>query len=231
MKLYHIPVCAGMIFALQGAEPVLHYDFSGPEICKGGKFKAPEMVGNVEIDTEQNCLQLQPKNYLTIPESASLSLLEGGTLYAVVYFDDDGTKDGTDGAHDMLFFKNKSFLLGKDRGKLYFNLGDGRKWNSGIRCSLPVRNWCAAAVTVTKESHGDRNFYTAKIYLDGKLEGRETWQFKGEDNAERVTFGCGWGGPWFMKGKVAEMRIYPVPLSAEECKKISEASLRNLRKK
>lgn len=231
MRQYYFLVCASVIFSLRGIEPILNYDFSEPVIRHGGKFKAPEFIGNVEIDPKQRCIQIRPKNYLAIPDSASLSLLDGGTLYAVVYFDDDGSQDGAEGAHDMLFFKNKSFLMGKDRGKLYFNLGDGRKWKGGIRCEVPIRKWCAAAVSVTRENHRNKGFCTAKIYIDGNLKGKETWEIKGENNAEQVTFGRGWGGPWFMKGKVAEMRIYSAPLTAEECQKISEASLLKLQKK
>ena len=231
MKLYHFLVCGCMIFSLQAIEPILHYDFSDPAICKGGKFKVPEFVGNVEIGSEQNCIQLQPKNYLAIPDSSSLSLLEGGTLYAVVQFEADGKKDGTADAHDMLFFKNKSFLMGKDRGNLYFNLGDGSKWGKGIFCHVPIQKWCAAAVSVDKQINNNKTYYVLCMYIDGNLIKRVTWKFQGKNNTESVTFGKGWGGPWFMKGKVAEMRIYSVPLSPEECKEISEESLRKLNTK
>jgi len=223
-------LCAGLFLSLHGAEALLHYDFSGPVICQGGKIGAPEFVGNVEIDSEQNCIRLQPDNYLAVPDSSSISLLEGGTLYAVVQFEEDGRKDGMDNAHDMLFFKDKSFLLGRDRDNLYFNLGDGRIFQKGTYVPLPDGGWRAVAVTVSKEIHGDKTFYTSSIYIDGKRTGSASWQFRGEENNESVTFGRGWGGPWFMKGKVAEMRIYPVPLTPGECKRISEESLQKYTK-
>ena len=69
------------------------------------------------------------------------------------------------------------------------------------------------------------------MYIDGNLIKRVTWKFQGKNNTEPVTFGKGWGGPWFMKGKVAEMRIYSVPLRPEECKEISVKSLRKLNTK
>ena len=231
MKLYLFSVCACMIFSLQGIEPILHYDFSDPGICQGGRFKAPELVGNVEIDSELGCIQIRPRNYLSIPESASLSLLEGGTLYAVVYFDDDGGKNGADDAHDMLFFKNKSFLMGRNGGNLYCNLGNGEKWQNGIYCKVPVKQWCALAMTVAREINNGKTYYIAATYINGEQIKRVTWQFKGKDSQKPVTFGRGWGGPWFMKGKIAEMRIYPAPIGPAECKKISEASLRKLKTK
>ncbi len=233
MKLYHFLVCGCMIFSLQAIEPILHYDFSDPVICKGGKFKAPEFVGNVEIDSEQGCIQIQPKNYLAIPESSSLSLLDGGTLYAVVYFDEDGSKNGADDAHDMLFFKNKSFLMGRERGYFYCNLGNGEKWQNGIYCKVPVKQWCTLTMTAAREFNKDKTktYYIVTAYINGEQSKRVTWQFEGKDNQNPVTFGRGWGGPWFMKGKIAEMRIYPAPIGSAECKKISEASLRKLKMK
>ncbi|MBO4491947.1 MAG: hypothetical protein J5944_11375 [Lentisphaeria bacterium] len=226
MKLLYSALCAGIALSLHGTEPLLHYDFSGPVICKGGKIGAPEFVGNVEIDSESNCIRLQPDNYLAVPESSSISLLEGGTLYAVVQFEEDGRKDGMDNAHDMLFFKDKSFLLGRDRDNLYFNLGDGRSFQKGIYVSLPGCGWFAIAVTTAKSFHGDKTFYTSSIYINGERVKDITCQLQPEDNLEPVTFGRGWGGPWFMKGKVAEMRIYSIPLTPEECREISEGSLR-----
>ena len=226
MKLYLFLLCGCVFFSLQADEPILHYDFSDPGIRKGGQFKTPEFVGNVEIDSEQDCIELQGKSYLSIPDSTAFSLLEGGTLFAAVKFETDSAKDGTDNAHDMLFFKNKSFLLAKDRGSLYFNLGDGKKCKNGIRCPVPIRKWCTVAVSVFKEPHNGKNYYALKIYINGELKKQDTWQFQGKDTADPVTFGKGWGGPWFMKGKVAEMRIYSVPISAAECKTLSENCLK-----
>ena len=230
MKTLFSVLCASLFLSLHGAEALLHYDFSGPVICQGGKIGAPEFVGNVEIDSEQNCIRLQPENYLAVPESSAISLLEGGTLYAVVQFEEDGRTNGMDDAHDMLFFKNGAFLLGRSCGMLYFNLGDGRNFQKGMYVPLPKRNWHAVAVTVSKEIHGDKTFYTSSIYIDGERMRRITCPLRPKENREPVTFGRGWGGPWFMKGKVAEMRIYPVPLTPGECKRISEESLRKYTK-
>ena len=226
MKLFCLILYTGLSLSLHGTEALLHYDFSGPVICQGGKIGAPEFVGNVEIDSESNCIRLQPKNYLAVPESSSISLLEGGTLYAVVQFEEDGRKDGMDDAHDMLFFKNGAFLLGRSCGMLYFNLGDGRDFRMGMHVPLPKRNWHAVAVTTVKTVRGDETWYTSVVYIDGERVRGITCPLRPEENREPVTFGRGWGGPWFMKGKVAEMRIYSVPLTPGECKKISEESLR-----
>lgn len=231
MKPYLFLVYAGVILSLQGIEPILYYDFSDPGIRKGGKFRAPEFVGNVEIDSEQECIQLQPENYLAIPESASLSLLDGGTLYAVVYFDENGRKNGADDAHDMLFFKNKSFLTGRHGGKIYCNLSNGEKWQNGIFCNVPVNQWIALTMTAAREISKGKTYYTVTVYINGEQRKRVTWQFEGKGNRNPVTFGRGWGGPWFMKGKIAEIRIYPAPIGPAECKKISEASLRKLKTK
>jgi hypothetical protein len=215
-----------MFCFLHGGEPVLHYDFSGPVIRQGGQFEAPEFVGNVEIDPEQGCIQIQPGNYLAVPESASLSLLNGGTLYAVVFLDDDGTKNGSDDSYDMLFFKDSAFLMGRSRGELCCNLGDGEKWQNGVFCPVPVKQWCTLAMSAEKQLHKGETFYIIEVYVNGEQVRRVTWRFEGKDNRAPVTFGRGFGGPWFMKGKIAEMRIYPYPVRSAECKRISEESLR-----
>lgn len=208
-------------------QPILDYDFTEPVIRKSGQYPGPDFIGTPEMDTEEKSLILHSGTYLVVPASKNLSLRKGATLYAVVKFEDDGKTDGSDNSHDMLFFKNGEFLLGRDRNSLYFNTGDGNvpkpKWNAGVQCgNIPLKRW--TALTVTIRNTGGNN-YTAQVYMDGSPVRSASFQWNGTGNAESVTIGRGWGGPWHMNGNIAEIKIFPWPLSPEECRKISDRSL------
>ena len=209
---------SGIVFAADPA-PVLHYDFTAPVIRQGGKYEAPKLPGKVRMSDSPQALILtgeKGKTVLTVPHGSDITLADGGTLYALVCFDNDGKVGGKAESHDMILFKKNEFLLGRSWGGLYFNGGDGKKysmWTVTEKKMLPAKKWVAVAATVTPTEKGT----VVRLYIDGKKEAAKYFKFKqGKPASNPVTIGEGWGGPWYFSGKLGKVLIFDRALSDSE---------------
>ena len=150
--------------------------------------------------------------FILIPKSKNLHLHNGATILAVVKFNDSGSKGGKADAHDMIIFKDKEVLFGRSTNSIYFNVMSNKKW--AMPCNTPFNSneWVHLAVTLTKS----KNTYTVKMYINGNNV--FTKKHKGvipDKSTSLVNIGKGWGGPWFMNGKLAKISIYSAPLGTD----------------
>ena len=201
--------------------PILHYDFTAPVIQQGGTYKQPDLPSNMKMSNPEQALVLtgnRKQKELIIPGSAGLSLADGGTLYALVRFDQDGKKTGQNDAHDMILFKNGDFLFGRACDTLYFNMG--RKWDWKITAgNIPTGRWTALAVSVKKNE--PRN-YTLKLYIDGRKAAEKNFRKEAEaPNENPVSIGKGWGGPWFFCGLLGKIMIFDRTLTDDQIADLS----------
>lgn len=215
---------SGIVFAADPA-PVLHYDFTAPVIRQGGKYEAPKLPGKVRMSESPQALILtgeKGKTGLTIPGGADISLANGGTLYALVCFDFDGKTGGKNESHDMVIFKKNEFLLARSWGGLYFNAGDGTKFNLWTTTgkALPAKKWTVLTATVTPTEKGT----VVRLYIDGKKEATKYFKVKlGKPASNPVTIGEGWGGPWYFSGKLGKILVFDRVLSDREVADLAAA--------
>jgi len=196
----------------------LHYDFTQPAIRQGGICRQPELPPNMTISCPEYSLILtgnfsQPE--LSVPESTFFSLKNGGTLYALVRFNQRGMESGQQDAHDMIFFKQDNLLFGRDCGELYFNMQTSGRWCWAVRApDIPTGRWTALAATVTK--NGTKN-YTVRLYIDGRKAAEKTFlQEMDGPNGNPVAIGRGWGGPWCFCGLLGKLMIFNYALTDDD---------------
>ena len=215
---------SGVAFAADPA-PVLHYDFTAPVIRQGGKYEAPKLPGKVRMSDSPQALILtgeKGKTVLTVPNGSDITLANGGTLYALVCFDNDGKVGGKNESHDMILFKKNEFLFGRSWGGLYFNGGDGKKlgmWTVTKTKMLPARKWVALAAVITAGADGT----TVALYVDGKKEVENKFKTKFARTANPMTIGEGWGGPWYFSGKLGKILIFDQALTPKQVADLAAA--------
>ncbi len=214
---------AGAAGPAEEAKPILSYDFTGPMVVKEGKFAQPVFTGAPIIAVPRQALELDGKIFFTVPGSAGVTLKNGGTLHAVVFFRETGVKGGENDSHDMIFFKLGDFLLGRSCDTLYFNMGDGRtkgtNWQTHSTVKgIPVKRWTALTAVVENRA---ADIYHVTLYIDGRKMSAKDFKAKiNPPNAEPVTIGKGWGGPWLMTGMIATTLIFDKPLSDRQVAEI-----------
>ena len=198
--------------------PVLSYDFSSPEIGIAGKYQKPVPQKAYKIGMPENSLILENRNYLTVPESASFTLKDGGTLHAIVYFYGSG-KSQLDKDHDMVFWKRGEFLLGRSKNLCYFNAGNGTKWMMNIHAGrIALNQWTVLTVVLSKK---EDELYTVKMFINGEMCAIKNFKAQLEEpNRENIIIGQGFGGPWALEGKIAKVMIFDFPLSDEQVKEL-----------
>ena len=213
---------AGMLGAAEPA-PVLHYDFTAPVIRQGGRFQQPAIPSKIKMSSPEQALILtgeKGNDELVVPESKDLSFADGGTIYALVKFDQTGTKAAQNDSHDMIVFKNKNFLFGRSCGNLYFNLGSKWAWQL-MAPDIPLQRWTALAASVTKNASKN---YTVRLYIDGKKAAEKTFRKEMEaPNANPVGLAKGWGGPWFFCGLFGKVIIFDQPLTDRQIADLTAA--------
>lgn len=198
-------------------EPLMDYDYSGYAVVRGGKFSAPVIHGEALMpDGIPTALRLEGKEtFLTIPDGDRFSLVNGGTLYAVVKFS-RGKEYG------MLFFKENEFLFGYYQKNLYFNMPNGKKFNAPVYLGpVPVNEWCRAAAVVSVKD----GVYSVQLYLNEKKS--EKIVFRALDYKPtngKLTIGKGWGGVWYFSGEIAILKAFDVPLTDAEIAELDKKS-------
>jgi hypothetical protein len=220
-------VLLGQTFAAAALpEPILDYDFTAPVIAQRGKYKQqPKFVTAPEITTPVQALKLTKYNYITIPQSADMTIKNGMTFHAVVNFAIDKEIQGKTNTLDMIFFKPGEFLLGRQGKLLYFNVGNGQvnktKWlMTTLVPGVPAQQWVALTATVGETKPGT---YTVNMYINGKKVKTSSYKATvNPANKELVTIGKGWGGWWIMEGLIATTQIYDKVLTPEQVAEIAK---------
>ena len=220
---------AGLAMAAEPV-PILNYDFTAPVIRQGGKYPPPALPPDMRFSSPDPALILtgeKSRLELPVPASSKLSLAEGGTFYALVRFEQNGVKAGQNDSHDMILFKNGDFLFGRSCSKLYFNFGE--KWSCPVTAdNIPTRCWTALAASVKKNAPGN---YTVRLYIDGRKAAEKNFRRKiAAPNANPVTLGEGWGGPWYFQGELGKVMIFDQALSDQQIAALAAAETR-LKKK
>lgn len=165
------------------------------------------------LDGRTGCVQVPGSEGLHIG-AAGLSVL------ATVRFADAGTVEGQPETHDMILFKPNEYLFGRTGQKLYFNIRIAGEWLAGVVggvCRPGV--WTHAAVIVERidEPPQGRVGYFVRLYQDGEVvAAREVLAGTGDVTDEPLHLGKGWGGPWFLRGEMAHLRVYDRALTAGE---------------
>lgn len=201
--------------------PVLKVDFTtGKAVVSGSVKAACQIKGGVKFSKEPDAgIILDGKNgCVELPGTENISILNGATLYAVVRFDDNGTKNGEADAHDMVIFKDKEFLLGRSSRFLYF----GNIKKDGMIVMYPtliLKKWTTIAAVITKLPDGQ---YTVAIYNKGRVISTKTFPASAAVPAGKamITLGRGWGGCWHMRGGIAEIQIFDKPLTPAQLREL-----------
>jgi hypothetical protein len=209
---------------------VLDYDYTSPAVKQGGIYQPPQIIGEAEILADKDAsIKLDgKKNYLKVTGGEKITLKNGGSLFVVVSFLDSDTniKTKTGSSLDMIFFKKNDFLLGRYGKFLYFNIASNNKWEAPVYSLLPLKNsnkmkWLCLAVSVSLKNGN----YKICTYVNGKkvkVKTFKNYQYTG--SSEPLTIGKGWGGPWMLHGKIAQVKIYDFPLSETEMFALYEKS-------
>ena len=209
---------------LSALDPVLDYDYTSGAFERLGKMAAPIITGETLMTEEMpGAIRFDgKKNFMLVPESKSIPLKKGATLFAFVRFDE--SKD-----YGMLFFKFGEFLLGLYKEKfLYFNTtatpSSGKTFDSALYCPITRGKW----ITVTAILRPNPTTWTVSLYVDGERETSRTFKFeKGflEETKNDLTIGKGWGGVWFLKGDIGAVKIYDAPMSDKQVMELSKKYL------
>lgn len=214
------------------AAPVLQYDFggvgddgvvmnvAGPELS--GQLRGGAKVVPLPDEEAGAALELDGRaGYVEIPGSAGLHIGEEGlTILATVRFADSGTVEAAPETHDMILFKPNEYLFGRTGPRLYFNLHDGGKWAAGVvggECRPDT--WTHAAVIVQRinEPPQGRVGYQVRLFLNGEMvAGREVLDCTGATTDADAHIGRGWGGPWYFRGEMAQVAVYPRAITDAE---------------
>ena len=94
---------AGMLCAGESSL-VLNYDFTAGVIRQGGSYAQPVLSPELRIAVPEQALILtgeQGQHELLVPDSTGFSIEDGCTFYALVKFEQDGTKASQNDSHEI----------------------------------------------------------------------------------------------------------------------------------
>jgi hypothetical protein len=227
-----VPAGPGGAAAAAGG-PLIQYRFEAVEGTSvpnaAGPGFAGQLQGNASITKLSDAggvpaLSLDGKTgWIQVEGSQGLHLGDKGfAIVATVRFSDSGTADGTPETHDMIVMKPNEYLFGRNGRVLYFNIHDGSNWAArvvGGECQPNV--WTHVAVLVERiyEPPQGRIGYFIRLYLNGQpVAGQEVLNCTGGTNDNPLNIGKGWGGPWFLRGEIAQVSLYNRSLADAELK-------------
>lgn len=218
--------------ALAADGPIIQYRFDtvgagGIIANQAGEQFAGKLVGEVRAlpwpgEGAGSVLSLDgASGYVEVPGSAGLHLGEAGcTILATVRMAETGNVEGQPATHDMILFKDQQYLFGRSHQRLYFNLHNGKDWVGGVLGGdIRPGVWYHTAVIVERinEPPQGRVGYHIRLFLNGELvAGREVLNCTGATTGNNINVGKGWGGPWFLKGEMAHVTVYPRALTDSE---------------
>ena len=202
------------------------WDRAAPELLRLADFPA-ERVKDVHAAAQEKLMRESkvdftwrtadgterkfPVTGVSLPVRASgsrrISLHEGGTISARVFFDRPSVRPGEAPVYDGICMKDGEFLLGRMKDGVYFNLAINGKWSASCKYpKIPVGRWVDIAVKVTK---GERR-YDIRYFIDGAEVAQETCPLGpliSERERRNVNVGTCWGDQWRFGGKLESLRI------------------------
>jgi hypothetical protein len=232
LVLFVICLLACNQLALAADSPLIQYDFSrigegGVVTNQSGEQFAGKLAGEARAlalpDAKGgSVLSLDgASGYVAVPGSAGLHIGETGfTILATVRMAETGNVEGQPPTHDMILFKDQQYLFGRSHQRLYFNLHNGKDWVGGVLGGdIRPGVWYHTAVIVERinEPPQGRVGYHIRLFLNGEMvAGREVLNCTGATTDNDINVGKGWGGPWFLKGDMAHVTVYPRALTESE---------------
>ena len=152
-----------------------------------------------------------PKDFVEIPDSESLDLVEGLTVEMWLYLEAWSTAGGTGAT------KETTYKVGprSDKKVLIRMTTDALAWGAAVlagKTDMPLRKWTHMAGTYDGKS-GE-----AKIYIDGVLDAEGKLDGNITPNNDVLWLGRG-AGP-FLEGRMDEVRISNIARSEAEIKEL-----------
>jgi hypothetical protein len=156
---------------------------------------------------------------VTIPDSASLDLLNAGTIESWVYL--ENTNDAIIYGKGRSDTNEASYTLGLYQGNLRFDLYKGDGSLNYIPVTIP------AAPFVGSWNHLAINWDTSniRVFVNGVQVGSGTYAFVRQDTNYPVTFGKNISPNPSFSGKLDEVSFYSRDLSASEIQSVYHAGL------
>ena len=157
-----------------------------------------------------------PRDFVEIPDSESLDLIEGLTVEMWLYLEAWSTAGGT-GATKELAYKvgprsDKKVLIRMTTG--------AQAWGAAVvagKTDMPLKKWTHIAGTYDAKS-GE-----AKIYIDGVLDGEGKIGGEIVPNTDVLWLGRG-AGP-FLEGRMDEVRISNIARSQQEIQELMDKGI------
>ena len=152
-----------------------------------------------------------PRDFVEIPDSESLDLVEGLTVEMWLYLEAWSTAGGTGAT------KETTYKVGprSDKKVLIRMTTDKHAWGAAVaagKTDMPLKKWTHIAGTYDAKS-GD-----AKIYIDGVLDGEGKIGGNITPNDDVLWLGRG-AGP-FLEGRMDEVRISNIARSEQEIQEL-----------
>ena len=152
-----------------------------------------------------------PRDFVEIPDSESLDLIEGLTVEMWLYLEAWSTAGGTGAT------KETTYKVGprSDKKVLIRMTTDKHAWGAAVaagKTDMPLKKWTHIAGTYDAKS-GD-----AKIYIDGVLDGEGNIGGNITPSDDVLWLGRG-AGP-FLEGRMDEVRISNIARSEEEIREL-----------
>lgn len=152
-----------------------------------------------------------PRDFVEIPDSDSLDLVEGLTVEMWVFLDSPSTAGGTGAT------KESTYKVGprSDQKVLLRMTTNSKDWGSAVvigKTVLPLKTWVHIAGTYDAKS-GE-----GKIYIDGEMDNEGNIGGEITPNNDKLWLGRG-AGP-FLDGKMDEVRISNIARSQAEIKQL-----------
>ena len=152
-----------------------------------------------------------PRDFVEIPDSESLDVVEGLTVEMWLYLEAWSTAGGTGAT------KETTYKVGprSDKKVLLRMTTDALAWGAAVvagKTDMPLRKWTHIAGTYDGKS-GE-----GKIYIDGVLDGEGKLNGNITPNNDVLWLGRG-AGP-FLEGRMDEVRISNIARSEDEIKEL-----------
>lgn len=152
-----------------------------------------------------------PRDFVEIPDSESLDLVEGLTVEMWLYLEAWSTAGGTGATKEIAYKVGPR----SDKKVLIRMTTDKHAWGAAVaagKTDMPLKKWTHIAGTYDAKS-GD-----AKIYIDGVLDGEGKIGGNITPNDDVLWLGRG-AGP-FLQGRMDEVRISNIARSEQEIQEL-----------
>ena len=157
-----------------------------------------------------------PRDFVEIPDSDSLDLVEGLTVEMWLYLEAWSTAGGTGATKELAYKVGPR----SDKKVLIRMTTDAKAWGAAViagKTDMPLRKWTHIAGTYDAKSS------EAKIHIDGVLDGEGKIGGKIVPNNDVLWLGRG-AGP-FLEGRMDEVRISNIARSQQEIQELMDKGI------